>query len=194
MTWRRLLWRGGLLFLLAVGLPILFLGAVAKKERDDRFCIACHLHEEKFSRFKAPAVSDLAGAHHHAKTPQRCIDCHRGADLPMKLSVRAVSGLDTFRFFVGHYREPEGMRLRLRDRECKQCHDPILKRTVEEEEADGGRGDTFHAINEHRTVKTPCVSCHTSHTKGEARFQFLDRDQIRPICSDCHKEMGVSAG
>lgn len=188
---RQFLWRGVLLVGLTVGLPLLSLGALEKKQQDDRFCVACHLHEEKFERSRTPAAQDLTGAHHYAKSPLRCIDCHGGADLPMQFRIRTVAGLDTVRFLVGHYREPEGMRLPLRDKECKQCHDPILRRTVEEEEAVEGRGDTYHAINEHRTVKTPCVSCHTSHTKGEARFQFLDRKQILPICRDCHQELGI---
>ncbi|MBI1893598.1 MAG: hypothetical protein HYS14_05765 [Candidatus Rokubacteria bacterium] len=185
------LWRGVLLVGLTVGLPLLSLGALAKKEQDDRFCVACHLHEEKFHQFRAPAVKDLTGAHHYAKTSVSCIGCHGGADLPMRFRIRAVAGLDTLRFLVGRYREPERMRFPLRDKDCKQCHDPILRRTIEEEEAVEGRGDTYHAINEHRTVKTSCVSCHTSHTKGEARFQFLDRQQIRPICQDCHQELGI---
>lgn len=188
---RRLLWRGALLVGLAVGLPLLSLGVLVQKERDDRFCVACHLHEEKFNRFQGSAPQDLAGAHHYAKSPLRCIDCHGGADFPMRFQVWALAGLDTVRFLVGQYREPESMRLPLRDKECKQCHDPIIRRTMEEEEATEGRGDTFHAIGEHRTVKTPCVACHTSHTKGEARFQFLDRQRILPICRDCHQELGI---
>lgn len=192
MKWSHPLWRGGLLILCVVGLPILFLGALAKKEQDDRFCIACHLHEEKFTRFRAPAPSDLAGAHHLAKKSLRCIDCHGGADLGMGLRVRAVAGLDTVRFLTGRYREPEQMRLPLRDQECKQCHNPIVPpRPVEQEEMSEGRGDSYHEINEHRTVKTPCVDCHTSHTQGEARFDFVDRNRITPICRDCHKELGL---
>ncbi len=188
---RQILWRGALLVGLTVGLPLLSLGALTQKNRDDRFCVACHLHEEKFNRFLEPAAKDLAGAHHYAKSPRHCIDCHGGADVSMRLRVSAVAGLDTVRFFIGRYHESERMRLPLRDQECKQCHDPIVRRTIEEEEASEGRGDTFHAINEHRTVKTRCVACHTSHTRGEARFQFLDRNRILPICHDCHRELGL---
>src|SRR3972149_3256596 len=138
MEWRQLLWRRGLLLLLAAGLPAFSLVALAQKERDDRFCAACHLHEEKFGRFRGPAAKDVAGPHYPAKPPRRCIDCQGGADLPMRFRVRAVAGLDTVRFLVGQYREPERMRLSLRDRECRQCHDPIVTRpplSVEQEGA-----------------------------------------------------------
>ncbi|HLC42941.1 MAG TPA: hypothetical protein VJO34_15115 [Methylomirabilota bacterium] len=191
MNRRHLLWRGGLFCLCAVGLPILFLGALAKKEQDNRFCIACHLHEEKFTRFGAPTAADLAGAHHHAaKNRVHCIDCHGGADLPMRLQVWAVAGLDTIRFFSGRYREPDRMRLPLRDQECKQCHNPIVPRRAVEEPGEE-RGDSYHEIREHRSVKTLCVDCHTSHTQGEARFDFVDRNRITPICRNCHKQLGV---
>jgi len=113
-----------------------------------------------------------------------------GADVVMRLRVWGVAGFDTLRFLVGRYEEPTGMRLPLRDAECRQCHDPIIRVTLEQEEAQEGRGDTFHAITEHRTVRTACVACHTSHTLGEKRLQFIDRKIVLPICRRCHERMG----
>ncbi len=177
----------------------LFGVALAARERDNRFCISCHLHEEKFTRFLAPASVDLAGAH-HAKKTVRCIDCHGGADLGMRLRVWAAASVDTVKFFAGHYQEPTGMRLPLRDKECRQCHTPILKSAPflapEQEEATEGRtGDSYHAIRDHDTVRIACVRCHTSHAAdGEARFQFLARPRLLPLCRDCHKTMGEEVG
>lgn len=179
--------------LVAAGLclPVAFGGVLYKKEQDNRFCVACHLHEEKFSRFlAAPAATDLAGAHHTSRRGVRCIDCHGGADPVMRLRVWAVAGFDTLRFLIGRHEEPKGMRLPLRDVECRQCHDPILRVTLEQEEAQEGRGDSFHAITEHRTVKTACVACHTSHTVGQKRIQFIDRRIVLPLCRTCHESMG----
>jgi len=184
MGWWRLARRGSLFLLVAIGISLLSLVALAQKERDDRFCVACHLHEEKFDRFRAPAAKDLAGAHHRAKTSVRCIDCHGGADLGMRLRVWTVAGLDTVRFLVGRYGEPDHMRLPLRDQECKQCHEPILSPTRRA----SLRKDAFHVLREHRDIKYRCVACHTGHTLGEARFQFVDSDRVAPICRDCHKE------
>lgn len=175
---------------------VLFGVALAAKERDNRFCIACHLHEEKFTRFLAPTSVDLAGAH-HAKKAVRCIDCHGGADLGMRLQVWALAAYDTVKFFAGAYTEPDHMRLFLQDQDCRQCHTPILKSapvalTPEQEEALEGRtGDSYHAIRDHNPVKIACIRCHPSHTTdGEARFQFLARPQLLPLCRDCHKTMG----
>ena len=190
---RRLLWRGALFFLLTFGISLLSLATLAQKERDDRFCVACHLHEEKFTRFQAPVAQDLVGAHFHAGSSVRCIDCHGGADLPMRLQVWALAGLDTVWFFVGHYREPERMRLPLRDQDCKQCHDPIVKQTsgpFDPEGASSAGGGPFHAIREHGSLKSPCVVCHTSHTLGQPRFKFVDSKRVAPICRDCHEEFG----
>lgn len=179
--------------LVALGLclPVAFLGVLYKTEQNNLFCVSCHLHEEKFSRFQARrSATDLAGAHHVSRQGVRCIDCHGGADVVMRLRVWGVAGFDTLRFLVGRYEEPTGMRLPLRDAECRQCHDPIIRVTLEQEEAQEGRGDTFHAITEHRTVRTACVACHTSHTLGEKRLQFIDRKIVLPICRKCHERMG----
>ena len=190
----------GLLAGLSLLLVVLFLVGLAAKERDNRFCVACHLHEEKFDRFVAPVSLDLAGAH-HTKKAVLCIDCHGGADLGRHLKVWVLAAYDTGRFLVGRYTEPDHMKLQLRDKECLQCHTPILKSapvalSPEQEEALEGRtGDSYHAIRDHDTVKTACVRCHTSHTiDGEARFQFLARPRLLPLCRDCHPTMGEEVG
>src|SRR5262250_2815959 len=106
---------------------VLFLVGLAAKERDDRFCVSCHLHDQKFERLIASSAADLAGLHHNKKAEVGCIACHGGADLGMRLRVWTVAGFDTLKFLVGRYREPDHMRLPLRDVECRQCHTPILK-------------------------------------------------------------------
>jgi hypothetical protein len=183
---------GAVVLALGLGLPAAFGVALYKTEQDDRFCVSCHLHEEKFTRFQAhPAATDLAGAHHASpRQAVRCIDCHGGADPVMRLRVWGVAGFDTLRFLIGWYEEPRRMRLPLRDADCRQCHDPIIRVSLEQEEAQEGRGDSFHAISEHRTVRTPCIACHTTHTLGQKRLQFIDRRIVLPLCRACHETMG----
>jgi Doubled CXXCH motif (Paired_CXXCH_1) len=176
---------------IALGLPLAFGGVLYKTEQNNYFCVSCHLHDEKFARFLGqPSPTDLAGAHHVSRQAVRCIDCHGGADPVMRVRVWAVAGVDTLRFLVGRYEEPRRMRLPLRDAECRQCHDPIIRMTPEQEEAQEGRGDSYHAITEHRTVRVACVTCHTSHTRAEKRLQFIDRRVVLPICRKCHEHMG----
>jgi predicted CXXCH cytochrome family protein len=189
---------------------VLFLAGLAVKERDDRFCVACHLHEEKFERLTASSAADLAGLHHNKKPDVGCIACHGGADLAMRLRVWTVAGIDTLKFLVGLYREPDHMRLPLRDVECRQCHAPILKppdapkasaatgpvdatadSTFAAEAASEGRGGTsYHAIREHDAVKVKCITCHVSHVKGsDANNRFIVRVRVAPVCRECHKQM-----
>ena len=186
--------------LVLAALLLFFIGLTAK-ERDNRFCVSCHLeekkplHEEKFTRFVASVSTDLAGAH-HVKKGVLCIDCHGGADLPMRLQVWAVAAYDTVKFLAGRYGEPDHMRLRLRDKECLQCHTPILKNlpklSAEQEEALEGRvADSYHGIKDHDRVKVACVRCHTSHTTdAEAKTKFIARPRLQPICLECHKSLG----
>jgi predicted CXXCH cytochrome family protein len=190
---RKLRWALGALAGIAVVVPLFFVG-LAAKERDNNFCISCHLHEEKFKRFTSAPFRDLT-APHHAKNV-RCIDCHGGADFPMRLQVWAVAGFDSLRYVVGRYREPEHMRLPLRSKECSRCHTPILKNapklTAEEEGASEGQaGNSYHAIRGHDTVRIRCMRCHTSHTAdSEAQWQFLARGRVQPICRECHPRLG----
>jgi len=177
-----------------VGLASLFLVGLAAKERDNTFCISCHLHEGKFERFVSVPFTDLTGPHHGKDV--RCIDCHGGADLAMRLRVWTVAGIDTVRFLVGRYREPEQMRLPLRSQECTQCHTPILRNapalSAEQEEALEGRaGSGYHEIRAHDTVGIVCTRCHTSHTTdSEPRLQFIARTRVEPICRECHATLG----
>lgn len=182
---------GVALLALALGLSVGFGGVLARKEQDDRFCVSCHLHEEKFDRFQArPVATDLAGAHGGSRQAVRCIGCHGGADTAMRFRVWAVAGLDTLRFLTGRYEEPRVMRLPLRDAECRRCHDPVVRVTPEQEEATEGRGDSYHAITEHRGVRTACVACHAAHTPGDKRVQFVNRRTVLPLCRPCHERMG----
>ena len=185
-------WLAGAAALAVVlGLPFAFGGVLYKTEQNNYLCVSCHLHDEKFARFLGqPSPMDLAGAHHVSRQAVRCIDCHGGADPVMRVRVWAVAGVDTLRFLVGRYEEPRRMRLPLRDAECRQCHDPIIRMTLEQEEAWEGRGDSYHAITEHRTVRVACVACHTSHMRAEKRLQFIDRRVVLPICRRCHERMG----
>jgi hypothetical protein len=175
----------------AAALGGLFLVGLAAKERDDRFCIACHLHEAKFTRFRAEAPSDLAGLH-QVREEIRCIDCHGGADPVMRVRVWTVAGLDTVRFLAGAYDEPHAMRLPLRREECAQCHTPIRAARRElgadhDDSMGGSGGDRYHAISAHDAVDLSCVRCHSSHTiDSDASRLFISSARVQPICAECH--------
>jgi len=173
------------------GITLLGLSVV---ERDDRFCVACHLHDDKYDRFLATPQRDLTAAHHQKDV--RCIDCHGGADAGMRLRVWTIAAVDTGKFLLGRYEEPKRMELPLRIKECSRCHTPILKNapvlSAEQDEAQEGRaGNAYHAIRPHDTVKITCVRCHTSHTADSTKpLQFIARTTVEPICRECHKTLG----
>lgn len=190
----------------------LFLTALAAKEHDNRFCVACHLHDEKFVRLTSAVATDLAGFHHLKKAKIGCIACHGGADPIMQAKVWTVAGYDTLRFLAGIYEEPTHMRLALRDTECRPCHTPILVQPSQvdsrgpgvptksigaiddsaaaEAETEGRAGTSYHAIREHDTVRIACIRCHTSHTTdAPSADKFLSRPRITPLCRDCHRQM-----
>jgi len=184
----------------------LFLAGLAVKERDDRFCVACHLHEEKFKRFTARTSTDLAGFHYRKDSTVGCIACHGGATPLTRATVWTVAGFDTLRFVVGAYAEPARMRVALGDADCRQCHTPILAPRVRatagasapstgasygaEPQSEGNSEINYHAIRDHDSVNVRCIRCHPSHTTdGEERNRFISRSTVQPVCRECHKEM-----
>lgn len=205
---------GGVGVLVLAGL---FLAGLAVKERDDRFCVACHLHDEKLERLTAAAAADLASFHHLRDGSVGCIACHGGADPVMRAKVWTVAAFDTVRFLAGAYAEPTRMRLPLRDAECRGCHTPILKPTARAAPAlpampavppSASAGDpsvemyaadpyaerasstNYHAIREHDTAKVHCIRCHTAHTTdSDTKHRFISQAAVRPACRECHKEM-----
>jgi nitrate/TMAO reductase-like tetraheme cytochrome c subunit len=150
-------------------------------EQDNRFCIACHLHETIFDNFLArdPRLVTMAGAHHH-KGEVKCIDCHVGATVTDKLIIKGIAGWDTVRYFLGDFKEPDHLRFPLGDRTCLKCH------------ADGGQSQTrpeaFHNDPNHRHMRFECVACHQSHPVRDPGTLFLDEAIVKPICQACHKE------
>ena len=195
------------------------LAVLHAKERDNRFCVSCHLHQEKFDRFTASAATDLAGAHQVKDPRVGCIACHGGADAGMRLRVWALAAMDTAKYLASLHEEPTSMRLPLREAECRQCHTPILKvsapagpslqamspvvpspagRAGSSEEAgyaveaqtEGRTGTSYHALRDHDGVKIRCVRCHTSHTIGsDAPNRFISRAIVQPICRECHRHL-----
>ena len=191
----------------ALAIGALFLTGLAAKERDNRFCVSCHLHEAKYARYLAPTPADLAGAHRRADARVGCIACHGGTDLGMRLRVWTVAGFDTLRFLAGTYGEPDHMRLPLRDAECRHCHTPIMKPAarpaVPAPSAAAGEETilqtlpppsaepiAFHGLREHETLDVACVRCHASHVVGgQPRARFLVPAVVEPICRECHPNM-----
>jgi NapC/NirT cytochrome c family, N-terminal region len=149
-------------------------------EQDNRFCIACHLHEQILSNFltETPQLVTLAGAHHQGEV--KCIDCHIGATFNDKLIVKAIAGWDTIQYFIGNFEEPDHLRFPLGDRTCLKCH------------TDGGqseaRADAFHNDPNHRNMPFECVACHQSHPKRDASTLFLEQTIVHPVCQECHRE------
>ena len=190
-----------------------FLAGLAAKEHDNRFCVACHLHEQKFERLVASTPTDLAGGHYRAPSRVGCIGCHGGADVPMRLRVWTVAGIDTVRFVVGAYREPASMRLPLRDADCRVCHTPIVKPSppsptsvapsargtvtdpeaayLQEAPAERLAPASFHGLREHDTIQQiACARCHRVHdARADARAHFLVQPVVQPVCRECHRQL-----
>jgi len=161
-------------------------------ERDDAFCIACHLdaetplHIANFDDFRAdPAVSSLASAHGAAEEAGRafrCIDCHGGTGLIGKARVKLLSAKDAFWYVTGRFDEPEGMHWPLLDEDCARCHGSY--------EPGEGVDPGFHEILVHNSeLGVSCVECHLSHERGAlVDYDYLHPVHVRSQCARCHPE------
>ena len=150
-------------------------------EQNNRFCIACHLHEQIFDNFLAnsPRLVTMAGAHYH-KGEVKCIGCHIGATVTDKLIVKWIAAKDTVRYLVGDFQEPDQLQFALGDRTCLKCH------------PDSGQSQTrsgaFHNDPNHRGMRFECVACHQSHPVRDPSTLFLEEAIVRRMCQECHKE------
>lgn len=177
---------------------VLGAGAIAfvtHKERDNNFCVSCHLpdqpgplHGDKFRRFVARPAVDLTAVH-QAKAQTKCIDCHGGVGVAARARVLGIAAWDTLRYLAGHYQEPEAMRLPLRDADCRWCHTDMDKRVTQA----GEEEQAYHKIFAHLTVNLRCVQCHVSHTEGLRTFYFMRRETVLPLCKKCHPQIGETS-
>jgi nitrate/TMAO reductase-like tetraheme cytochrome c subunit len=150
-------------------------------EQKDRFCIACHLHEQKYAHYtkaEAGTLLSLAGA--HKKEEVKCIDCHIGATIEDKLFIKLIAAKDTVKFFTGFYEEPKELKHLLGDRTCLKCHTDSGQ--------DPERKEAFHNLDSHRNMRFACSQCHLTHPEASPQTLFLQREIVQPICRDCHTE------
>ncbi len=183
----------------------LFLAGLAAKERDNRFCISCHLHDEKFTRLTAGSATDLAGFHHDKKADVGCIACHGGADPAMRLKVWAVAGFDTLRFLAGTYAEPTHMRLPLRDVECRQCHAPILVSRATPRAPSGAAANEPTARTGPPSATSPrpidptdestfAAEAATEGRGGTSYHAIREHDTVKTACVRCHTSHTTDGG
>lgn len=170
----------------------LFLAGLAAKERDNRSCVSCHLHDEKFRRLTSAVATDLAAFHHQKKAEVGCIACHGGADPSMRLKVWAIAGFDTVRFLSGAYTEPTHMRLPLRDAECRQCHTPILVSRIGQAapgSASAKRGPASAASPRAIDPSDESTFVAEAETEGRAGTSYhaiREHDTVKIACVRCH--------
>lgn len=153
------------------------------------FCNACHLpdgsplHERKARLAREQPGLDLTGVHFARVEGGRfaCADCHRGAGWAERGHVLLGSGLNTLRYVVGAFREPDALARPIVDAACTGCHAGV------QDEGDASR---FHGSAAHRDqVTVHCTECHGGHaTDAEPAAQARRaRRRARRVCGRCHK-------
>jgi len=177
-------------FLLA-GLPLLgvlaFGGGVVVTdylEADNRFCIACHLHEQKFTEYHPVQDKQITlAAAHNLPGPQHvaCIDCHIGATFTDKMIVKLLAARDTFTYLFGTFHEPTRLTFALGSRTCEKCHTTGGQNPAQD--------NAFHNAPHHQKMPPVCYECHTVHPTARAETRFLHERTVKPQCDICHKDM-----
>lgn len=163
-------------------------------ERDNDFCVACHLredvplHAEKRRDLQRTPAATLAAAHGAAEVerrPFRCIDCHGGTGWLGRARVKALSARDAFWYAVRRFDEPDEMHWPLWDADCRKCHAEFDERA-----ATSGRDPLFHELSVHNTaLGVACVDCHLVHDEGGLpERDFLHPEPVRARCASCHPE------
>ena len=148
-------------------------------ERDNAFCVSCHLHENLLTTFEAGATqaTDLSAVHFAALDEPRCIACHKGEGTIERAKVLAVAGRDSLKYLAGVHHEPDHSDVPIADAGCTHCHDRLGTRPG---------GPDFHQRAEHHALPMTCVTCHQAHHGGDPAQSFLVEVHVVPVCRQCH--------
>jgi hypothetical protein len=171
---------------------------VKHKDQDNRFCIACHVHEDVYRRTLADSAATLAAAHYRvegayadsvAGHPERCFTCHSGEGLVGWSQVTLLSAWDAARWVAGDRNEPTTMRLPIVNAACLKCHAAEVRGTKSSEET-----YKYHELSDHRAVKVACIACHVTHAGASRAKAFLDDATVRAQCRRCHRNLDEGEG
>lgn len=214
-----------LVAVLAAGLAAA--GYVSHREEDDRFCISCHTAPEvvyyqraqaALARADGALVPDLSSAHYiKAKTPFRCIDCHRGDNgLVSRASTLALGARDTLAWLSGQadpsLEKNTALAPGLLNTACNRCHTETLLITGFENHFHNKLPDAYRAWQAGGKLSPPrqgpptselvtglkfydttvtCLDCHRAHVQAEEEQFFLKQDEVvLPACERCHQQVG----
>ncbi len=161
---------------------------VKHQDEDNRFCVACHLHQKKMDAMLAAPPRALAAAHHGARGsghPERCFTCHSGEGWGGWSQVTLLSAWDAARWVAGDRHEPTTMRLPLTNQACLKCHATDLRIRKRDEQK-------YHGIADHRPNKISCMACHRVHDAGAPEHHFLDDSNLKAQCQRCHRDLDES--
>jgi hypothetical protein len=162
-----------------------FLGAftagLLHLERQEGFCVACHLHQAKDGDMRAPpkAVGQLAALHFAKGTG--CADCHREpGPFGRAITLYTLGVRDVMSFLLDDYAEPERLTHPLKNALCIECHADTL--------AGRNNMDTYHG-NEHHNARQDifCTTCHLHHIRGDPGYAYLELSAFESGCVSCHE-------
>lgn len=187
----------GVAGLVVVAVTAASVAFVKHQDEDNRFCVACHLHERLMRESQSSPPPTLSAAHFHADPesvralprggrghPERCFTCHSGEGVMGWTQVTVLSGWDAARWVLGDRHEPTSMRLPIVNAACLKCHPQAVRGAMT-----GDETSKYHELSSHRAVTMPCASCHVVHARGEATHKFLDPAVVKTRCQSCHRDI-----
>ena len=158
-----------------------FTGALVHLERQDGFCIACHLHEQKDRDMHAPAreIGQLTALHFEKGVG--CADCHREpGPLGRVMTLYTLGVRDAASYLFTDFREPERLTTHIKNGTCIECHAETLARD--------GNPDSYHGTRVHNDRQDiRCTTCHLHHRPGDPEFAFIELTAFEAGCASCHR-------
>ncbi len=190
----------GVLVILAFG----GVGVSLLLENQNSFCASCHTEPEVkyYQQSVQSTVTTLASF--HTQKQINCIDCHSGSG-PLGRAQGLQQGIDDLLiYWSGNYHQPAITSNPLGDDSCLKCHPEVLTRGRRNPpspiqnpvQARGGRANDghYHQFLQRWQSVDPraahCVTCHTSHTDGQANVGYMTATPVTQVCDNCHQKLG----
>jgi hypothetical protein len=194
---------------IVVVLAVLAIGSAGVSillENQNSFCASCHTEPEVKYYQQSLQSNATTLSTFHTQKQAGCIDCHSGGG-PLGRAQGLQQGLDDLVLYLsGNYKKPAITSNPLGDDSCLKCHSEVLTRGRRSPpspiqnpvQARGNRASDghYHQFLQRWQATDPraahCVTCHTSHTDGQANVGFMSADPVQQVCDGCHR--GLNAG
>jgi len=180
---------------IVVGLVVLIIGGFTigmKLEENNSFCGSCHTQPEMtYLQQSTVNPPPTLASFHISQEEVRCVYCHSGPGITGRASALVHGLLNGVKLWTGNAQQPAVFPGNFPVANCLKCHADFIANASPQ----GGRdtGHWHYYLAQWKKIDTNaavCTTCHAPHaTGGDPNYSYINKDNLRPVCSACHAKI-----